>query len=96
MLAALIEVGHDHGDPSGLSADGSDRSLEVLVVIVRRHVVFKTKHLVGLAVIDDISKKIEIHSPHGLGDHSLTFTGSETGKVTVYDIRGALVADVGK
>ena len=64
VLAALIEVGHDHGDPARLAADGSDHSLEVLIVIIRGHMVHEPEHFVGLTVIDYIREEIEVHSPN--------------------------------
>jgi hypothetical protein len=94
MLAALIEVRHDHGDPARFAADGSDHSFEVLIVIVGGHVVDEPEHFVGLTVIYNICKEIEIHSADRLGKHAFAFTGTETGKITVNDIRRALVTDI--
>ena len=94
VLAALIEIGHDHGDPARLAADRCDHSLEVLIVIVGGHVVGDPEHFVGLTVIYNICKEIEIHSADRLGKHAFAFTGTETGKITVNDIRWALVTDI--
>ena len=96
VLAALIEIGHDHGDPAGFSADRSDRSLEVLIVIVRRHMVLKSEHLIGLAVVDNIRDQVQIHSADGLGHYTFAFTGTKAGKVTFDNVGGTLVADIGQ
>lgn len=39
MLAALVEERHDDVDPARFSADGCDDALQILKMIVRRHVV---------------------------------------------------------
>ena len=66
LLAALIEIRHDHSDPAGLSADGSDDPLEVLEVIVGRHMILESEHFICLAVVDDVGEKIEVHTSDGL------------------------------
>ena len=96
VLAALIEIGHDHGDPAGFTADRSDRSLEVLIVVVRRHVVLKTEHLIGLAVVDDICDQVQVHTADGLCHYAFSFTCAEAGKVAVDNVGRTLVADIGQ
>ena len=39
MLAALIEERHNDSDSSGLSSAGCDDTLQILIMIVRRHVI---------------------------------------------------------
>ncbi len=95
VLTALIEIRHDDGDAPGLAADGGDHTLEVLIMVVGRHVVLHAAEPVGLAVIAHIHQQIEIHAADRLADHALAFTGSETRQITVYNVRGSLVADIG-
>ena len=66
--------------------------LEVLIMIVRRHVVHLAEHLIGFTVIDDINEKIEVHAAHGTLHNALAFTGSETRQVAVHDIRRSLIS----
>jgi hypothetical protein len=40
VLPAFIEIRHDYGDSSGLSAHGGNNPLEILVVVIRRHMIF--------------------------------------------------------
>ena len=94
VLAALVEIGHDHGDPASLATDGSDHSFEVLVVVVGRHVICDPEHFVGFAVVDYICEKIEVHAAHGLCKYAFSFSGTETGKIAVNDVRGALITYV--
>ena len=62
VLAALIQERHDDIDAPRLAVDGSDHSLEILEMIVRRHMVDKTVHLIGNGMVCDIYKYIDIFS----------------------------------
>ena len=92
VLSSFIQVWHDNGDASCLAADRGDDTLEVLIMIVRRHVVHLAEHLIGFTVIDDINEKIEVHAAHGTLHNALAFTGSETRQVAVHDIRRSLIS----
>ncbi len=78
-LPAFVKIRHNDGDTSCLAAGSGDDSLEVLKMIVRRHVVRKSVHRVGDAVIADIRYDVQIQSPHRVKDLSFCLTASETG-----------------
>ena len=78
-LEALIEIRHDDSDSTGLALDSRDHTFEVGEMVVRRHVVLETEHLVGLAVIDDIHQDVEVHTSDRLIQYALAFTCPEAG-----------------
>ena len=61
MLSALIEEGHNHIDPAGLSSHRRDQSLQILIMIIRRHVVHLSAHGIGETVIADVNQQIQIN-----------------------------------
>ena len=63
---------------------------------VRRHVVLKTEHLIGLAVVDDICDQVQVHTADGLCHYAFSFTCAEAGKVAVDNVGRTLVADIGQ
>ena len=91
-LKAFIQIGHDDRDAAGFSADCSNYTLEVGEMIIRRHVVVKSKHAVGLIVVDHVHKDVEVHAAHRLCHNSLALAGSETGLFGIDDIGGTEIA----
>jgi succinate dehydrogenase/fumarate reductase flavoprotein subunit len=45
------------------------------------------EHFVGLAVVDDVSKQIEVHTANRLGENALSFTGAKAGKIVLDRVR---------
>ena len=60
LLSAFVEIRHDDIDPVSFSAGGSDDALEILKMIVRRHDIIKTAHLVCERVIAYVDEDVEI------------------------------------
>jgi hypothetical protein len=96
MLSALVKEGHYHGDAPCFSAYGGDQTLEILIMIIGRHVVFVTAERIGKTVVADVNKKIEIGTSDRFVDRSLGFAGSEPRYFGIEDIGIALVALKGK
>ena len=61
-------------------------------MIIGRHVVVKTEHTIGLAVVDNVNEDVQIHSADRLVKDALSLAGPETRNLGVYDISGALIA----
>jgi hypothetical protein len=80
VLASLVKEGHDNIDPVGLAVDGGDHSLEILEMIVGRHVIGKAVHLICDGVIGDIHEDVDILASGGILKHSLAFAGGEAGQ----------------
>ena len=60
--------------------DGGDHSLEILEVIIRRHVVRESVHLIGYGIIGNIHENEDVLASGGILKHSLSFAGRESGK----------------
>ena len=79
LLSAFIQVGHDHVNAVGFSACSSDDTLQILIVIIGRHDIFKTGDVIGHVVVADIDENVQIVASDCLTYASLSFTGAETG-----------------
>ena len=79
MLASFVKERHDDVDSAGFTGAGKNNTLEILVVIVRAHVVFLTEHLIGAGKIGYITDDEKVMTTDRTLDNGLTFTGRETG-----------------
>ncbi len=91
VLPALIEEGHDDIDSVGLAVAGGDDALQVLVMIVRGHMVRVAVHIVCNAVVADIYQQKQVFAADGLTEEGLSLPASETGRlyggqVVLFDI----------
>ena len=78
MLAAFVKEWHDYINSSCLSTYGCNDSLQILIMIIRRHVVNMPAQGIGQTVVAYIHHKIKILSADRLCNDSLGFTGAET------------------
>ena len=92
VLSALIEEGHDHVDTLCFSTGSSNDTLQILIMVIGRHMVDLTTHFVGQAVVCDIKHDIEIISADGLLDRSFCLSVSETGQRVVNQVAVTLIA----
>ena len=91
MLPAFIKVRHYHIDTVGLPGSGSDHSLQILVIIIRRTVIRISVDGIGQTMVTYIYYNEKILAPDGFPYNSFSFTASETEiggihKVAVLDI----------
>lgn len=96
MLSAFIEERHDDVDTSGLAVAGGDDTLQILVVVIRRHVVGIAVHVVSNTMIAYIGENEQILTADGLADLRFGFTASETGHIHVYEIVALDIAVKGR
>ena len=75
VLTALVQKRHDDADAVRLAVGGGDDPLQILKVVVRRHMVDPAADFVGNAVVHDIRDDIEIRTADRLADHRLAFSG---------------------
>ena len=87
VLSALIEHGHDDGDSSCLTRNSSNDALKVGVVVVGAHGNGHAVHLVGNAVIENVTDDVHVLSAHGLLDQRLSLARTESGASDVDKIR---------
>lgn len=78
MLTALVQKRHDDVDSVGLAGGSRNNSLQILIVVVRGHVVFAAADRVGLAVIGNVNHDIKVGAPYGFPDIAFAFSGSKT------------------
>ena len=86
VLTALIEEGHHHVDPFCLSGSGRNNTLQILKMIIRRHMVYLPAYGVSQAVIADIYQDIKICSPNRIVKLPFAFPGTETGTAAVQKV----------
>ena len=79
MLSAFIEERHDDVDTSQRTVAGSDDTLQILVVVIRRHVVGIAVHVVSNTMIAYIGENEQILTADGLADLRFASPASETG-----------------
>jgi len=77
VLTALIEEGHDHIDAAGFAADRQDGALQILVMVVRAHVVDQAVHFVGAGKVHDIDQDEQVVAADGVADDRFAFAGGE-------------------
>ena len=82
MLAAFIQERHDHIDPVSLACGSGNDPLQILIMVVRRHMVYMAADGVCLAVIRDIHHDKEVCAADGFFDVAFAFAGSETNAFT--------------
>ncbi len=78
VLTALVEKRHDHADTAGLSRGSSNETLQILVVVVRGHVIDVSVDAVGQRIVADIYHDKEIDAPHGFVHDSFCLSGTKT------------------
>ena len=71
VLTAAVEDRHDDGDPMSLSSCCLNKSFEILIVVVRRHVVFVAEQVVGTSVVAYIYENVHISAADSLVYHTL-------------------------
>ena len=92
MLSGFIHKRHDDIDSLRLSRRCRDDTLQVRIVVVRRHVIHIAEDGIGHRVIHDIDHKVDIHTANRLQNLSLRFSCSKTGNLRGYDIIRFLIS----
>ena len=92
VLAALIQKWHDHVDSSGFSGDGSNDSFQVLIMIIRGHMVGLSCQRICQTVVADIYQNIDIITTYGFLQDTFCFSGTETGKIRPDQVSISVVA----
>lgn len=92
MLAAFIEEGHDDINPVRLSGCGRYNALQILIVVVRGHVVFVSVYCIGETVIAYIDHDEQIFAADTFLDDSLCLSCAEAGAGQVDQIVVKLIA----
>ena len=67
----LIQEWHNDIDSAGFSTDGCDDTLQILEVVVRRHVVGVAAQRIGQAVVADIEQNVDIVTADRFVDDTL-------------------------
>ena len=79
VLSPLIEKGHDDIDSGSFAVAGRDDALQVLKMVVWRHMVDEAVHVVGDAMVADIHHQKQILPSDGLSENCLPFAAAESG-----------------
>ena len=92
MLTSLVKEWHNNVDTVCFTGGCGDNSLQILVMVIRRHVVLMTAYAVSKAVIGHIYHNVKVCTTNGFFDVTFTFTGSETRAFAVYKERFFCIA----
>ena len=74
VLTAFIKERHDHIDPVGFSGGGGNNPLQILIMIVRGHMIGMTADLVCQAVVAYVYHNKHIRSPDRFADNAFGFS----------------------
>jgi len=94
VLTALVKERHDNVDTVCGGCRSADDSLEILIVVIRGHVVYISGHLVGKRMVCYIDHAENIGSADRFVYDPLCFTTSETRAGAVEKIGVNIVATV--
>ena len=83
VLTSAVKHRHNYGNSACLTADSTDNSLEIAIVIIGAHGYGLTVHLVGNTVVKAVNDDINVVTAHGLPNKSLTFAGTETRAISL-------------
>ncbi len=86
MLSAFVEEGHDDIDSVCLTVDGRDDSLEILIMIIGRHMIDISVHLIGNTMIADVRQNKDIFTSDRRSEHALCLSAAETGTFRLHEV----------
>ena len=92
VLAALIKIWHDYVNSAGFSADGSNDTLHILEMVIRRHEVCVRSDRIGKTVVGHIYHNIDVVTTDRFVDGTLGFAGTETGILGFDNVRITFVS----
>ena len=79
VLTALIEERHDNSDAFGLAAHCRNDSLQILIMVIRRHMVCLAAQGIGQAVIAYVNHQIQVIAADRFTENALGLAASESG-----------------
>ena len=85
MLSAAVKAGHHHRDRLSFAARRRDDALEVAVMIVRRHVILETEHIVSDGIVAHVAKDVKILAAHRLHHQTLAVARREPRADVLYE-----------
>ena len=79
VLPAAIQQRHDHVDSVRLSLSCLNQALQVLIMVIRRHMVFIAKQLIRAVIIAHIRQNKQVRTPNSGLDEPLSVSGGKPG-----------------
>ena len=95
MLTAFVQEWHNNIDSTGFSTDSCNDTLQILEMVIRRHVVCVAAKRIRQTVIADIKQNVDIISADRFVDDTFCLSRTETRNLRLNDIAVALIAFVG-
>ena len=92
VLTSFIKEWHDHVDTMSLTGSCGDDSFEILIVVVRGHVVLMTTDSISFCVVCDIHHDKKVGTTYRLFDITLALAGTEAYTFTFYKERRKAVS----
>ena len=92
-LASFVQHRHNDVHAAGLTADGGDDALQVLVVVVGAHGNVHPIHFVGNAVVENVGQDINIMSADGFFERAFGFSGAKPGAIGLQLVGVTAVSD---
>ena len=75
MLSAFVEERHDDVDSACFTGAGQNDTFQVLIVIIRAHMVLLAKHLICAGEIGDVADNKQVVTTYRTLDHGFSFAG---------------------
>ena len=91
MLTALIQERHDYVDTACLSACCRNDTFQILIMIIRGHMVYHAAQRICLAVVANIHDQIQIIATHRRLDLALCLAGTKSRCVCPDDVGVSLI-----
>ena len=94
VLSAFVKERHDNIDTASLTCCSSDNSLQILIMVIWRHMVKMSVYCVSQAVVAYISHDKKISTTDCLFQDTLSFTRTESRTTAVYLVIVGLIVSV--
>ena len=91
ILAAFVQIRHDHVYSAGFAADCADYTFQILKMVIRRHKILVWSDAVGKTVVTYINHQIDIVTTYRFHDRTFRLTGTETCCLDRYQIGISLI-----
>ena len=86
VLPSLVKHRHNNRYAPSLSAHCRDNTLQVLIMVVRAHVVFYAVHFIRYAVVKHIADNINVVASYGVVNNAFTLARAEARTMHVSNV----------
>ena len=92
MLTTLVKERHNNRNSTSFTTNGSDDTLQILIVVIGGHMVLMSAEGISKRVVGYIDQKIKVCTSDRFQNGSFGFAGSETGNLCSKDVGITLIS----